>query len=123
VTRRPSRLVRSIPDYLQRSILTIVRIFMTYRPFQFFAGPGLVVFAAGFVVGARFLFYFLQGQGQGKVQSVVLAALLLGIGSFMIVMGLLADLVSVNRKLMEKVDWRVSMLEERLRQGRGERDV
>lgn len=117
-TVRPSRLVRSIPDYLQRSFLTIVRIFMTYRPFQFFAAPGLAVFGAGFVLGLRFLHYFLQGEGQGHVQSVVLAALLMGTGFVMIVVGLIADLIAVNRKLMEKVDWRLSQLEEYLVHGR-----
>ena len=101
---RPSRLVRSIPDYLGRSALTLVRIFMTYRPFPFFAVPGAVSFGAGFLLGLRFLFYYLQGQGEGHVQSVVLASLLLGTGFFLVVLGLLADLIAVNRSLLEKVD-------------------
>lgn len=112
---RPSRLIRSTPDYLRRSVLTIVRIFMTYRPFQFFAIPGLVASAAGLLLGGRFLYHYFTSGGGGHVQSLILAALLLGSGFMMIVVGLVADLIAVNRKLLEKVDWRLSLLEERFR--------
>ena len=111
---RPSRLITSIPSYVHRSVVTIVRIFMTYRPLAFFGLPGLVSFALGFLLGLRFLVLWLGGDGQGHVQSVVLAALLMGTGFLLIVTGLLADLVSVNRKLLEKLDWRIQSLEQSL---------
>jgi glycosyltransferase involved in cell wall biosynthesis len=111
---RPSRLVRSIPSYLRRSLLTIVRIFMTYQPFRFFAVPGAVFFGAGLLVGLRFLYFYFTDEGGGHVQSVILAALFLGLGFFLVVVGLLADLIAVNRQLLEKIDWRVRQLEERL---------
>ncbi len=118
---RPSRLVRSVPSYVRKSLITIVRIFMTYKPFEFFAVPGVVVFAGGFLLGVRFLCFMAIGEGRGHVQSVILAALLLGIGLALVVVGLLADLVSVNRKLLERVDWRLRALEERSRTERAER--
>lgn len=107
---RPSRLVKSIPGYIRRSILTIVRIFMTYNPFSFFAIPGVFAFAVGLLIGLRFLYFYITGGGSGHVQSIILAALLMGAGFFLIVVGLLADLISVNRKLLEKIDWRLKQL-------------
>ncbi|MBI5099732.1 MAG: glycosyltransferase family 2 protein [Nitrospirae bacterium] len=109
---RPSRLVKSIPSYVRRSISTIVRIFMTYNPFGFFAIPGVISFGLGLLLGFRFLYYYVSGDGSGHVQSVILAALLLGIGFFLSVIGLVADLISVNRKLLEKIDWRLKQFEE-----------
>lgn len=117
---RPSRLFRSTVGYVARQGLTIVRIFMTYRPFAFFAVPGTLVFVLGFAGGLRFLYFFLIGEGAGHVQSVILSALLLGSGVFLVVVGLLADLTSVNRKLLEGLDWRLRRLEEmRTRSERG----
>lgn len=111
---RPSRLVKSIPGYIRRSILTIVRIFMTYNPFSFFAIPGVFAFTVGVLIGFRFLYFYITGGGSGHVQSIVLAALLLGSGFFLIVVGLLADLISVNRKLLEKVEWRLRHIDKNI---------
>jgi glycosyltransferase involved in cell wall biosynthesis len=112
---RPSRLIKSIPGYIGRSVLTIIRIFMTYKPFRFFAIPGVVVFGLGLLVGLRFLYFYFTGEGAGHIQSVILGALLLGAGFFILIVGLIADLISVNRKLLEKLDWRTSMLEEEIK--------
>jgi glycosyltransferase involved in cell wall biosynthesis len=109
---RPSRLVKSIPHYIQRSILTIIRIFMTYRPFPFFTIPGTISFILGMLISFRFLFFYLGGNGTGHIQSLILAALLMGAGFFLSVIGLIADLISVNRKLLEKLNWRVQKIEE-----------
>ena len=111
---RPSRLFNSIPAYLNRQVTTIVRIFMTYRPFRFFAGPGLFLFIAGFAIGLRFLYFYLTVGGEGKVQSLILAALLMGSGFFLIVVGLVADLIAVNRNLLERLDWKVQQIEDKL---------
>lgn len=113
---RPSRLARSLPEYLRRSGLTIVRIFMTYQPFTFFCLPGAILFSLGILVGLRFLYFFATHGGQGHVQSLILGAILLGLGGFLGVTGLVADLISVNRKLLEKTNWRIQQLEERLRE-------
>jgi glycosyltransferase involved in cell wall biosynthesis len=113
-TLRPSRLIKNISDYVMRSISTIVRIFMTYRPFRFFAIPGIVSFSLGLLVSFRFLYLYLSGHGSVHIQSLILMALLLGGGFFLGVIGLLADLISVNRKLLENIVWRVQKLEEKL---------
>jgi len=113
---RPSRLVKSIPSYIRRSIITIVRIFMTYKPFEFFAFPGIIAFGVGMLLGLRFLYFYITSGGAGHIQSVILTALLMGIGSSLIVVGLVADLISVNRKLLEKLDYRLHQIEEIWRQ-------
>ncbi|MCL7929591.1 glycosyltransferase family 2 protein [Halomonas llamarensis] len=100
---RPSRLVKSIPIYIQRSIMTIVRIFVIYRPFRFFASIGLVIFGLGVLLGLRFLWYYLTGSGAGHIQSVILAGVLLGMGFQTILVAFLADLLSANRKLLEEL--------------------
>ena len=71
-------------------------------------------FAAGFAIGLRFLFFYLGGTGGGHIQSLILASLLMGGGAVLVLAGLLADLIAVNRKLLEDVDWRVRKVEERL---------
>ena len=108
---RPSRLYGSLLGYLRRQAVTIIRIYMTYRSFEFFAVPGVVTFLAGFGIGVRFVYFYLTGDGAGHVQSLILGALLMGAGFFLVVVGLLADLASVNRKLLEDQDWRLRELE------------
>ena len=92
----------------------MLRIFVTYRPFRFFALLGTGVFCLGFLLGLRFLYFYLNGTGSGHVQSVILAALLLGIGIFLFLVGLLADLIAVNRRLLEDVEARLQRMEGRL---------
>lgn len=108
---RESRLVKSIPNYVKRSILTIFRIFMTYRPIRFFAVPGGISFVLGLALGLRFLYFYMSGTGGGHIQSVILSALLLGIGFFLIVAALIADLIAVNRKLMEDIQYRLRKIQ------------
>ncbi len=104
---RPSRLVKSIPSYVKRSVLTIVRIFVVYRPFRFFSLIGALLFGGGSLIGLRFLYYYFLDGGAGHVQSLILAAILLGIGFQTILVAFVADLLAVNRKLMEDVQYRL----------------
>lgn len=111
---RPSRLIANIPDYVRRSLFTIVRIFMTYRPFRFFAGIGTIFIAIGLVPALRFLyFYLVTPHGAGHIQSLIFSVLCLGTGMALIVVGLLADLIGVNRMLLEDIRWRLREMEYR----------
>jgi glycosyltransferase involved in cell wall biosynthesis len=103
---RPSRLVRSIPNYIKRSIFTMFRISIIYRPFSFLMKLGGTVFAAGLLLGARYLWYMVAGSGGGHVQSLILASILLGIGFQTMITALIADLVAVNRSLLEDIEYR-----------------
>ncbi len=108
---RSSRLIKSIPSYVARSMVTIFRIFVVYKPFRFFMGVGLVLFLIGTGIGLRFLYYFFTESGKGHVQSLILSSILIGIG-FQTVMGaFLADLLSVNRRLLEELQYKSRQLE------------
>jgi glycosyltransferase involved in cell wall biosynthesis len=108
---RPSRLVRSIPSYIRKSIITIVRIFVVYKPFRFFMSVGISVFSAGLIIGFRFLYYYFIGGGTGHIQSLILSSILLGVGFQTMLTAFLADLLAVNRRLMEDVQFRIKTLE------------
>jgi glycosyltransferase involved in cell wall biosynthesis len=98
---RPSRLIRSTPSYVMNCLITILRIFVVYRPFRFFCSIGLTLFLLGGLLGARYLWIaFVQG-GRGHVQSLILASILIGMGFQTIMVAFLADLLSVNRRLAE----------------------
>jgi hypothetical protein len=99
---RPSRLVKSISSYVRRSLITILRVFITYRPLYFFFVISTLISLPGLLLSLRFLYYYLVGSGSGHVQSLILASLLLILGALTALCGLLADLISVNRKLLEK---------------------
>jgi glycosyltransferase involved in cell wall biosynthesis len=100
---RPSRLVRSIPSYVQRSILTMFRIFIVYQPLRFFLTVGMIPFAMGVAIGLRFVYYIFSGQSEGHVQSLILAAVLLIIGFLTFLLAFMSDLLSVNRRLLEEL--------------------
>lgn len=108
---RPSRLMTSMPDYVRRSLPTIVRIFMTYRPFRFFAIPGLLMFILGTLPTGRFLYNYFMGIGSGNIQSLLYSILFLGSGVALLVTGFIADLIGVNRQLLEDIRWRIRELE------------
>lgn len=110
---RPSRLVKSVFSYVKRSTLTMLRIFVVYRPLRFFLAFSVVSFLGGFALGLRYLYFHLIGEG-GHVQSVILAALLIGASLLLFMIGLIADLISVNRRLLEKIQWRLGELEDRV---------
>ena len=111
---RPSRLVTSIPSYLWKSVSTIIRIFVIYQPFRFFGAIGFTLFLAGFALGLRFLYYYLSGEGDGHIQSVILSGILLTMGFQTILVAFLADLLAANRKLLEDVRYRQRLAADRL---------
>lgn len=104
---RPSKLVKSIPSYIKKSIVTIVRIFVVYKSFRFFMSIGMALFGLGFLIGLRFLYFWFTDQGQGHVQSVILAGALLAMGFQTMLIAFISDLLSVNRKLLEDMQFRL----------------
>jgi glycosyltransferase involved in cell wall biosynthesis len=112
---RKSRLMRSIPQYLMNSSTTIIRAYTMYRPLRVFLSIGVLFAGAGFLLGLRFLYFFAQsaalGEPTGHVQSLILAAVLMIVGIQIGLIGLAADLISFNRKLMEWTLYRVKRQE------------
>jgi glycosyltransferase involved in cell wall biosynthesis len=106
-TDRPSRLFKSIPSYITRSVIAILRMMVVYRPFRFFLSIGLTFLFAGLIFVLRYFYYLLFVSGVGHVQSVILAGVLVGVGFQMILVAFLADLMGVNRKLLEEIQYRL----------------
>lgn len=104
---RPSRLFRSVRNYVVNSTKTIIRSFTMYRALKIFTWFSAILIAAGLALGIRFLFYYFQGMGSGHIQSLILTAVLLIIGFLTFLIGLLADLVSFNRKILEEILYRL----------------
>jgi glycosyltransferase involved in cell wall biosynthesis len=100
---RPSRLVKSISSYVKRSLFTIIRVFVIYRPLALFFWTGAAFLLAGLAFGLRFLVHYLQGEGAGHVQSVVFASMLLILAVLLGMMGLISELIATNRKLLEQI--------------------
>jgi len=109
---RPSKLVKSIRSYVQRSIGTILRIFMIYRPGLSFFFLGSIPFSIGFILGIRWsVLYFLEDAARSHLPSLILAAILMIIGFQTWLFGLFAELVATNRKLLEENKVRLRRLE------------
>lgn len=108
---RPSRLVKNIGNYVFRSLGTIVRIFATYRPMLFFWLLGTAFMIAGLATGIRFLVFTALGHGSGHTQSVIFTAMCVTLGFLLFMLGFLADLMATNRRLLERIEWRVRKLE------------
>jgi glycosyltransferase involved in cell wall biosynthesis len=104
---RPSRLMRSTGDYLLHSSVTILRAFTMYRPLRVFTTFSLFFLLCGAVLAGRFLYFYLQNNGNGHIQSLILAAVLLIVGFQTFLIGLVADLISFNRKILEEMLYRI----------------
>ncbi len=100
---RPSRLFRSTFEYVIRSISTIIRVFVLYRPLQFFFYLAAVVSIPGLLGIARFLYFYFTEGGAGHVQSLVISGMLVALGAILMAVGLLSDLISSNRRLLEDI--------------------
>ena len=108
---RKSRLFNSMFGYIKKSMLTIVRAFMMYKPLRFFTIIGSVIFLIGLILGIRFLVYLFMGQSGGHIQSLILASTLLLLGFQTFISGLQADLIASNRKLLADIQERVRRLD------------
>jgi heme/copper-type cytochrome/quinol oxidase subunit 4 len=108
---RQSRLIRNIPSFVMLSIVTIVRFYVMYRSLRVFTMIGGAFVTGGVLLGVRFLYYYVQGAGTGKVQSLILAAILTIVGFQIVLIGLIADLVRMNRKMMEETLFRIRRME------------
>lgn len=113
-TERPSRLFKSIPRFITHTGITITRAYTTHNALRVFVGMGLLLVLAGMIPVLRFLYFYVIGQGDGHIQSLILGGSLLMMGTLVAVMGVLADLIATNRKMLEATLFKLRKLEERL---------
>jgi len=109
-TRR-SRLFSSTPEYVVRSAAQIIRAYAMYEPLRTFLYLAAVAFIGGSTIFVRFFVYFVSGNGTGHVQSLILGAVLMMVAFQLTVLGILADLLAANRKLLERVLFRIRSAE------------
>jgi glycosyltransferase involved in cell wall biosynthesis len=108
---RPSRLFDNIFSYIKSSTATIVRIYAMYEPLKVFSYIGGTIFLLGAALVVRFLYYYVTGTGRGHVQSLILSAVLMIVGFQVLLIGLVSDVISANRKLLEDLVYRVRSIE------------
>jgi glycosyltransferase involved in cell wall biosynthesis len=109
---RPSRLFNSIWSYLKQSGATIVRIYAMYEPLKVFSYIGGTIFLVGFAISVRFLYFYLFTRlADGKIQSLILSAVLMIVGFQVVLIGLVSDVISGTRKLLEDLLYRVRRME------------
>lgn len=106
---RKSKLVKNIFDYVRRSMFTMIRMFIIYRPFRFFAILSSIFLVLGTLIGIRFLYYFMNNSGTGHIQSLILSAILIITGVQVAVIAVLSELMSINRKLLEDIQRRLKL--------------
>ena len=108
---RESRLFPSIQVYLRRTLVTMLKVYSMYRPLKLFTIAGGTIFLIGFAIGCRYLFFFFQGQTEGHIQPLILSAITLIVGFQIIMMGIAAELIAINRQLLEDIQLRVKKKE------------
>lgn len=108
---RPSRLFHSILGYVKKSMLTILRAYMMYKPLKCFSLLSLAPILVGLIYIFRFLFFSIQGYGGGHVQSLILGATLLIVGFLTFMIGLVADVISANRRILQDTQYHVRKME------------
>lgn len=109
---RPSRLVKSISKYVRLSLYTILRVFTIYKPFRTFFTIGAIFFLAGFALGVRWLYlFFILGTSRTHVPSLILASIFIILGTLIGMMAVIGDLLAVNRRLLEDIQYKVRSLE------------
>ena len=113
-TERKSKLINSIPSYIFRSMKTIVRMFIVYRPFRFFITISGILGIIGILLVLRFLYYYMSGFGNGHVQSLIFSAVFLISAVQIAIVAIAGDLISINRKLLEDIQKRVKEIEFKL---------
>jgi len=108
---RPSRLFHSMAGYIWRSIATLTRLYILFQPMKFFTAISAFFMVVAGGIGIRFLSYYFSGEGSGKVQSLILTAILIIIGFNVFVIGILSANLAANRELMEDCLYRLKRIE------------
>ena len=108
---RPSRLFKSIFSYVKKSMLTILRAYMMYKPLKCFSYLSAVPVLIGLLIGFRFLYFVAINQSMGHVQSLILACTLIIIGFLTFMIGLLADVLAASRKIQQDTQYHIRKVE------------
>lgn len=120
---RPSRLFNNMLGYIKKSMVTIIRAFIMYKPLKFFTIVGTIPFLLGCAIGVRYLIFLSLGVSGGHIQSLILASILITMGFMTIIIGLQADIIAKNRKILEDVQYHVKKLEYDITKEENNKDI
>ncbi|MGA1050506.1 MAG: glycosyltransferase family 2 protein [Minisyncoccia bacterium] len=98
-----SRLISGVIPHIQKSMVVIIRSILMYNTYKFLVILGIIFITIGALIGARFLYFYLNQGGQGMIQSLILASILISVGFTTVITGVLADLIKINRELLQKL--------------------
>ena len=102
---RPSRLFNSMFGYIKKSMLTIIRAYLMYKPLRFFFFTGLIPMIIGLALGVRYIVFMFMGTAGGHIQSLILASMTILLGFMCWMIGVQADIIAANRKLLEDIQY------------------
>ncbi len=108
---RESRLFKSTPSFIRNQITTILRVYATYKALKVFTFIGLIIIMPGLLGFIRFLYYYFTVGGEGHIQSLIFSTVLINVGFLVFMFGIIADLISSNRKLIEKALYKIKKIE------------
>lgn len=108
---RPSRLFSSMFGYIRKSMVTIVRAYIMYKPLKFFLLVGMIPFTGGLILSIRYLIMFVTMNASGHIQSLILACILLLMGYITFMVGFMADIQAKNRMLLEDIQYHVRKID------------
>lgn len=111
---RESHLFKSIPKFLISQVNTVIRMYTMYQPLRVFWSIGAACIAAGLIPSIRFFYFYLAGQGDGHIQSLIFASIFFVVGFQILALGLISDIISFNRRLVEDALLRVKRIELKL---------
>lgn len=107
---RKSRLIKGLFSYIKISTTTTLRLFAIYEPLKVFTYVSFIIFLPGFILISRALYSLYYGQG-AHIQSIIVGSFLILSSLQIFLIGLMADLISINRKKLENILYRQKKLE------------
>lgn len=108
---RPSRLFSSMFGYIKKSMLTIVRAYLMYKPLRFFFAVGLIPFLIGVALGIRYIVFIFMNTADGHIQSLIFSSMLILLGVMCWMIGVQADITSANRKILEDIQYHMRKMD------------
>jgi len=108
---RESRLIRNTPSFITRQSTTLFRMYAVYKAYKLFIILGIIVALPGLFGFLRFLYFYLRGDGAGHIQSLIFSAVFVICGFFIAMFGVIAELISSNRKMIEMIIYKIRKLE------------
>jgi glycosyltransferase involved in cell wall biosynthesis len=110
---RESRLFKNIFQHIRKSSVALIRSYTMHEPFKVFLASGLLVFCIGAIPYVTFAYQSIMmgSPMSGHIQSLIFGGVFMILGFMLVIIGLIADLLAINRKLIEDALFRIKYLQ------------